>query len=210
MPCDSKAGGTTVAYLPYGDGASFSGYRADPVPVPGNATAPPLYFRGIVNLDASLEALIAKEGLGSPAVKQLVVTGGSAGGLSTFLHLDRIASRMAVANPTARVVGNPVCGFFLDHGNDGYQPANTTYPLRMQYIFNMQNASGSLSPACQQALAPDAWKCIMAPHAAPFVNTPWFAFQSRFDLWQVRDRGRRGGGGRRWKAVAPLPRTYCT
>lgn len=193
MACNGKAGGTTTANLFYGDGASFSGYRAAPVPVPGNATAPPLYFRGIANLDASLEALIANEGLGDAGVKQLVVTGGSAGGLSTFLHLDRIAARMATANPGVRVVGNPVCGFFLDHGNDGYQPANTTYTLRMQYVYGMQNASGSLSQACQHALAPDAWKCIMAPHAAPFINTPWFAFQSRFDHWQVTS-----GGGWGW------------
>lgn len=52
----------------------------------------------------------------------------------------------------------------------------------------MQNASGSLSPACQAFYGPDnAWKCIMAPHAAPFVQTPWFALQSRFDHWQLAE-----------------------
>ncbi len=78
-----------------------------------------------------------------------------------------------------------VCGFFPDLGNDGYQPANVTYTLQMQYVYNMQNASGSLSQACQQALAPNSWKCIMAPHAAPFVSAPWFALQSRFDHWSL-------------------------
>lgn len=49
----------------------------------------------------------------------------------------------------------------------------------------MQNATGSLSPECQAALAPDGWRCVLAPWAAPFVRTPWFALQSRFDHWQL-------------------------
>ena len=79
----------------------------------------------------------------------------------------------------------PCKGFFLDHGNDGFAPANVTYTLQMQYVYKMQNSSGSLSTECQNALAPDSWKCIMAPYAAPFVKTPWFALQSRFDHWQL-------------------------
>jgi hypothetical protein len=87
--------------------------------------------------------------------------------------------------PKAVVAGEPVCGFFLDHGNDGYAPPAQTYTLQMKYVFQMQNSTGSLSPECQAALAPDAWKCIMAPHAAPYIRTPWFALQSRFDQWQL-------------------------
>ena len=92
---------------------------------------------------------------------------------------------MATEAPNARVVGEPVCGFFADLGNDGSQPPNVTYPLRMQYVYKMQNAQVSLSPACKTALGADAAKCIMAPHAARFVTTPWFALQSRFDTWQL-------------------------
>ena len=87
--------------------------------------------------------------------------------------------------PKARVVGEPVCGFFLDSSNDGYAPPNQTYTLQMKYVYNMQNASGSLSPACRTAHGAEAWKCIMAPYAAPFITTPWFALQSRVDKWQL-------------------------
>lgn len=66
-----------------------------------------------------------------------------------------------------------------------YKPSNVTYTDEMRYVYNMQNASGSLSAECQATLAPDSWKCIMAPHAAPFITTPWFAQQSRFDHWQL-------------------------
>lgn len=167
----------------YGDGASFTGYREQPWPVPGTNAS--LWFRGIRNLDATLDALFAHYGMDQAEL--IVLTGGSAGGLSTFLHLDHVAERASVSAPAARVVGEPVCGFFLDHGNDGFAPANVTYPLQMQYVYNMQNSTGSLSTECQSYYGEDAWKCIMAPHAAPFIKTPWFALQSRFDHWQLAE-----------------------
>jgi len=180
-PCYAGPGTAYIA-MNYGDGASFSGFRAEAWPVPGNATAK-LWFRGARNLEATLDYLFSKYSLAD--AKFVVLTGGSAGGLSTFLHLDYVAARLASAGSTARIVGEPVCGFFIDAPNDGYEPANVTYPLRMQYVYNMQNSTGFLSNECQTALAPDSWKCIMAPHAAQFIKTPWFALQSRFDTWQL-------------------------
>ena len=41
-------------YMPYLDGASFSGYRAEPWPVP-NTNGSTLTFRGIKNIDATLQ-----------------------------------------------------------------------------------------------------------------------------------------------------------
>lgn len=182
MPCDPN-GPTNIVMMNYGDGASFTGYRADPWPVPG--TDQSLYFRGIRNLDATLESLI--ENYDFASVTQLIVSGGSAGGLSSFLHLDHIADVVHSVAPNARVVGEPVCGMFLDHGNDGNNLPNVTYPLQMQYVYTMQNSSGSLSTACQNALGPDSWRCIMAPYAIPFIQTLWFALQSRFDHWQLSE-----------------------
>ena len=95
-------------YTPYCDGASFSGYRAAPWPVPGR-DGEALTFRGIRNFDALMDGALER-GLGGAS--EFVLTGGSAGGLSTFLHLDRAAARLAGA-PT-RVTGAPVVGFFLE------------------------------------------------------------------------------------------------
>jgi hypothetical protein len=72
-------------YMPYGDGASFSGYRAKPWPVPGNSSQL-LTFRGIKNFDATIKFALAN---GLDKATDFVLTGGSAGGLSTFLHMDR-------------------------------------------------------------------------------------------------------------------------
>ena len=95
-----RGSSTNTAILFYGDGASFSGYRAAPWPVPG--TGKSLYFRGITNLDATLDRLLA---FGMHAATRIVVTGGSAGGLSTWLHVDHVAQRMVTEAPAARVVG---------------------------------------------------------------------------------------------------------
>lgn len=180
MFCDPTST-TNDALLFYCDGASFSGFVADPVPTP-SAPGGQLFFRGIRNFDAAVAALLQRGLTGATSV---VLTGGSAGGLSTLLHLDRLRARLAIEAPAARVVGKPVCGFFLEHGNDGFAPANQTYALQMQSVFEMQNASGSLSRECQAALAPAPWRCIFAPTAALFVQTPFFLLQSRFDEWQL-------------------------
>ena len=154
----------------YGDGASFTGFRAAPWPVPGNASAQ-LYFRGARNLDSTLDYLFAQHGLAGAEL--LVVNGGSAGGLSTFLHLDHIAARMAAQGSSAVVRGQPVCGYFLDAGNDGSQPLNVTYPLRMKYVFNMQNSTGSLSPECQAVYGePFVSHAPVPPHTLTANTTP--------------------------------------
>ncbi len=168
----------------YGDGASFSGFRSAPWPVPG--TSDSLLFRGIRNLDVTLDYLFANYGLSSAEL--VILSGGSAGGLSTFLHLDHVAERVREHAPAARVVGQPVCGFFLDlDTNDGNNAPNVTYGAELRYVYSMQNSSGSLSQACQSANPQDPGKCILAPHATTFIQTPWFALQSRFDHWQLSE-----------------------
>ena len=93
----------------------------------------------------------------------MVLTGGSAGGLSTFLHIDRLASRLP---PTTFLVGKPVVGFFLDYKAEGYDDFNT-YPSFMKYVFDMQNASGSLSKECQVLRDPKLY-AFTASHNTPF------------------------------------------
>ena len=173
MGCDPNTLTNSARFF-YGDGASRSGHRDAPWAVPGNASQQ-MYFRGARSFDAGLDLLLK---LGMSEAELIVFSGGSAGGLTVFLHLDHVAQRMRTEAPRARVVGEPVCGFFIDSGNDGYAPANQTYPLQMAYVYAMQNTSGSLSPECQAHYGPDeAWKCIMAPYAAPFISTPWFALR---------------------------------
>jgi hypothetical protein len=137
-----------------------------------------LYFRGKRNLDATLDMLFEQFGLGSAT--ELVVTGGSAGGLSTFLHSDHIRSRMPAVT---RVTAAPVVGYFLDHPNEVQSSSN--YTAWMAYIYSMQNISAALHPDCLSAYPSEPYKCFMAPHMVSFVTTPFFMFNSRFDQWQL-------------------------
>ena len=168
-------------YTPYCDGASFSGYRAAPWPVPGR-DGEALTFRGIRNFDALMDGALDR-GLGGAS--EFVLTGGSAGGLSTFLHLDRAAARLA--GTPARVTGAPVVGFFLDH--DDFAKDAENYTAWMKYIYSMQNltfgADGGLDAACGAAFPDDPHYCFMSPHSQKFVATPFFVFNSKFDAWQI-------------------------
>ena len=65
--------------------ATHARFRAKPWPVPG-MPGKVVHFKGIKNLDGVLDFAMAN-GLGKAS--EMVITGGSAGGLSTFLHADR-------------------------------------------------------------------------------------------------------------------------
>lgn len=121
MNCNT-ASTMNSARLFYGDGASRSGDVPNPVSVPGNASQT-MWFRGQKSFDSALDLLLS---LGMSQAELIVFTGGSAGGLTVFLHLDHVAARLKTEAPNARVVGEPVCGYFLDAGNDGSQLWNVT------------------------------------------------------------------------------------
>eukprot|EP01052_Picozoa_sp_SAG31_P026404 SAG31_NODE_2389_length_5806_cov_3.020151_3_plen_159_part_00 len=72
-------------------------------------------FRGIKNLDGVIDYMMSH---GGDKATEFVVTGGSAGGLSTFLHADRFAAALkAGAKGIKTIRAAPVVGYFLDHDN---------------------------------------------------------------------------------------------
>lgn len=138
----------------------------------------------------------------------LTLTGSSAGGATTILHADAVTVAVAAIAPHARVVAKPTCGYFVasnetfneqlgggEHwgGKGGSHFTRrhsrsrshfTSTPSR-NTVFEMQGAAASLSPTCQAALAPTSWRCFIPSYAVPFVATPMFFMQSRFDKWQL-------------------------
>ena len=180
-----------MAYL---DGASFSGYRAEPWPVPGSPNNETLYFRGIKNLDATLDFLLWQTPEnGMDQATEVVVTGISAGALSTFLHLDRIAQAVHTVKSDCRVYGAPMAGYFLDHATfPGVTPTPATpsnYTDEMAYIYNMQNLTfgtdGGLTKACESAFPDAPHYCFMSPHMHTLIEHPFYVFNSKFDSWQL-------------------------
>jgi hypothetical protein len=170
--------------LPYGDGASFSGFRPKPWPVPSN-TSQKLYFRGIKNFDAVIDFAFEN---GLDKATEFVLTGSSAGGLSTFLHVDRVAERLAKESPDCKHVrAAPFVGYFLDH--DNFKHDDNNYTAWMKYIHHMQNltsgADGGLLKVCEKAYPENKHYCFMSPHMQQFIQTPFFMFNSKYDGWQL-------------------------
>lgn len=216
------------------DGASFSGFRAGAWPAtpavrmatmlttPDNTlSGQRLHFRGLANLDATLDELVAVHGLGNAS--EVVVTGTSAGGLSTILHVDRIAARILEAKAATRAVrgkednlkvrGVPVVGGFLDHGNIRNDEHN--YTAWMRSVVEMQNIShsGALAPSCIEAHKSDErFKCFLAPYALPFVNTPVFLVNSKYDAWQLNNELQLQCllNKRQWPGASVSPDITCT
>jgi len=174
--CSGLAGDCTRVFLGYCDGSSFSSYKASPSPEG-------LYFRGISNLDGTLAELLNNRGLRS--AKEVVVWGGSAGGLSTLLHLDHIKETIqTAASHSVRVVGRPVAGYFLDYPPfPGSQVER--YSDKVMHGDSMMGLTPSLSAACLSHYVGEEWKCFMAQYAIDFVQTPFFAANSRFDQFQL-------------------------
>ena len=197
----------THIFLDYCDGASFSGGRSKPwnvsgvelpsqhplLPgvapkrIPANST---VTFRGRANFAAVIARLRARHGLDD--AEEIVLTGGSAGGLSTILHVDRLRSLLKPDSSGVRIVGMPNAGFFKPVGNHtpGYPNDNSAnFTANMAHLYSMQNCSAGLPPACIAhyggGSSDEAYKCLLAPFAEPFVHTPLFFLQSKFDHFQL-------------------------
>lgn len=189
---DGLDGDCNCLFLPNGDGASFSSYRAEPWRVPG--TNETVTFRGVRNLDASVEWALQR---GLSEASEFVLTGGSAGGLSTFLHADRVIARVKAASPTVKAWAAPVVGYFLDHDNFAHSSGTpntptwvqSNYTTWMKYIYTMQNLTfgddGGPTAACKAKHADAPHYCFMSPHMQDVVQAPLFVFNSRFDSWQL-------------------------
>ena len=70
-----------------------------------------------------IDWLFLHGGLGGAT--EVLLKGESAGGLSTFLHADRLGRRLKAGSPKlGKYRANPIVGYFQDHDNfahsDGY------------------------------------------------------------------------------------------
>jgi hypothetical protein len=177
-------------YAPYCDGASRSSNVLEPVVVDGT----PLSFRGFDVLRATIDALAqaAGPGFGLPplsAMTELLVSGSSAGGLTTLLHLDYVAARAAAASPGIRVVGVPEVGFFVDAASiwDGRHIYSEVYARIADFGNISSGLPEQVNAACVAAFPEpeQRWKCFMAQFTYSFVATPTFLLQSAVDQFQT-------------------------
>ena len=168
----------------YCDGGSFAGNRETEFL---NANGTSVWFRGHAIVRAIQDSLITDNGMGEAT--DVVVSGCSAGGLSTYLQCDGWAERITAAAPNAKVRCMPDSGMFFDYHSDDAYPdgAGTTlgpgFDTGMRWLYEKMEAV--TDETCMAHYTDDPGKCMFAQYVAPFIDTPTFALQSVYDSWSL-------------------------
>eukprot|EP01045_Picozoa_sp_COSAG04_P009887 COSAG04_NODE_589_length_12295_cov_12.315513_6_plen_380_part_00 len=103
-------------FIPINDGTSFTGDLAEPIPASVPPKYPnkwPIYLRGGRIVTAVMNYLMSAHNMASAT--DVILTGGSSGGMAVYLVCDRIADHIRAANPKIRVSCLADAGMFLDH-----------------------------------------------------------------------------------------------
>ena len=122
----------------------------------------------------SLPPLLSRRAaLRRPAI-ELCAVRSSAGGIRVLAHLDALR---AMLPSTVALTGFADSGFYLDV--DSF-----THLKRFVVSDDGHNATRLLSSTCVAAFPGEKEKCLIAQRAAPFLQTPTYVWQSRYDLDQ--------------------------
>jgi hypothetical protein len=171
----SYFGDWTFVWLAYCDGSS----QTSDLDAPLNVNGVSIHLRGRALLDAHMETL--DELLNFTAVAtEVLVSGTSAGGLSTHLHSSFFAARV----PSARTVSVPDAAWWWD--TLAYNSA-TARPILDSFTpaIIVWNATirGSSADACFSAnpTAETRVRCWVQPYQHAFSTVPTFHVQSLYD-----------------------------
>jgi len=154
----------TLVYLPYCDGASFS----------GDAVVEGIHFRGEAILHAVVAELKATTSIRH--AEFVVLSGGSSGGSSVFYHGDAVATELQLES--GEVLALPDAGFFLDiRDKDGVD----CWPSQMRSLFDVANGYQSLHRACLARFPKQRWKCLFPENFADLLSTRTLVINSLYD-----------------------------
>ena len=165
--------------LAYCDGSSQTSDVAEPVEYNGTK----LHFRGRALLDAHLYELERLYQFQSTAT-EVIISGTSAGGLSTWLHSSYIKSLLKT--PGASLVAMPDAGFWWDHtayDNPTFHPWLSMIEAAIVPIVWNSTLRGAPGK-CLSTLAPQglASHCYTLPYLYAFLDdVPIFVLQSMYD-----------------------------
>jgi hypothetical protein len=164
----------------YCDGGSFTSDRTEPIEVNGSK----VWFRGKRNLDAMLAYL--RDEFGLAQATQVLVSGGSAGGLSAYIHADYIRASLFPPSSSNLIKfrAAPISGYFLNHRT---MNGTLAHEANMRFVYSMMNSSGGVNRACAAHYGVQSWRCIFANESWSFSTTPTFALNSALDAYQISD-----------------------
>ena len=166
-----------LVYMKYCDGNSFAGDRTEPINVHGR----PLYFHGKKIKEAVLHHL--RETTSFKTAERIIITGCSAGGLSTYLQSDSVVDWLQEHIPSVKSVhAFPISGFFLQAPNTY---GMNVFEDQMRSIYELSNARGGLNPHCIAAYSStnEEWKCNFAEHSFAYTKVRTFVLNSSMDSY---------------------------
>ena len=171
----------------YCDGASFSGNNNNKEIFVNNktGTTSKLYFRGFRILNVLFDILL-KPPYNLNMATDVLLTGGSAGGLAAYLHADYIKNEKLPFVSNFRVA--PISGFFPLHDNADGQPFFGSY---MKKVFNLHQSKDGINQKCIRSFNDsnndETWKCMFANYTLGFTSSdiPFFPIQSIYDSVQL-------------------------
>eukprot|EP00850_Spirogloea_muscicola_P012731 SM000083S22778 [mRNA] locus=s83:487333:491162:+ [translate_table: standard] len=163
-----------VINVHYCDGASYSGYRVQPLVYKGRR----LYFRGRSILSAVITDALSR---GLSSSEQVLVGGCSAGGLTSLLQCDSIRARMP-KNATVKCTSD--AGVFLDMPDVS---GKYSYRIQVSQMHKLHNMTKSLQPGCLATRAPALqYKCLFVQNFLKYVKTPVYIINSNYDIYNLK------------------------
>jgi hypothetical protein len=124
------------------------------------------------------------------AAPRLLLSGSSAGGLTTYLHADAIAAAVRAVNPGVDVRAVPEVGFFIDGASiwSGAHIMTGVFSRVAAFQNVTAGAPEHVNAACVAGTpAAERWRCFMAQFTLPFMTTPTFIVNSMVDEWQAQN-----------------------
>ncbi|CAB4309408.1 unnamed protein product [Prunus armeniaca] len=147
----------------YCDGASFTG------DVEAVNPATNLHFRGARVFRAIIDDLLAK---GMKTAQSALLSGCSAGGLTSILHCDNFRSLLPVGTKVKCLAD---AGYFI----------NAKTVSGSQHIQAFTGSAKNLPASCTSKLSPGL--CFFPQNVVPVTQTPIFLVNAAYDSWQIKN-----------------------
>jgi hypothetical protein len=166
----------TAIFVEYCDGTSYTSERANPVKTAKGT----IYYRGKRVLDALITDWLTNEGMSDAT--DVIMSGTSAGGLTTYLHAEYFRTKLA---PATKLFAVPDAGFFLDLPNTEGVHA---WKAALNGGFVAWNGTGNTPASCLAAYpsAADRWHCHFPNYVLPHITTvPFFVMNSLYDTFHI-------------------------
>ncbi|XP_020978468.1 pectin acetylesterase 8 isoform X2 [Arachis ipaensis] len=154
----------------YCDGSSFTGDKEEVNPTTQ------LHFRGARVFAAVMQDLLTK---GMKNARNAIISGCSAGGLTSILHCDRFRALLPAG---AKVKCLSDAGYFINTRDvSGTQHIEQFF----SQIVATHGSAKNLPPSCTSRLSPGL--CFFPQYLVSQIKTPIFFVNAAYDSWQIKN-----------------------